>query len=140
MEVVPYRYILYEPEARLTVLVAVTVGPLPLLDASVRVQDDLRRILGSSDFFLDTSALPSYVNAQYLNDLQKAIGEKVNNLTPAQFEQCPIASFGYDIWEDSFTVAIVGLDSNKISLFKQWVSDWGYFSFETASEIPKPKT
>ena len=106
----------------------------------LRVQDDLRRILGSSNFFLDTSALPSYVNAQYLNDLQKAIGEKVNNLTPAQFEQCPIASFGYDIWEDSFTVAIVGLDSNKISLFKQWVSDWGYFSFETASEIPKPKT
>lgn len=106
----------------------------------LRVQDDLRRILGSSDFFLDTSALPSYVNAQYLNDLQKTIGEKVNNLTPAQFEQCPIASFGYDIWADSFTVAIVGLDSNKISLFKQWVSDWGYFTFETASEIPKPKT
>ncbi len=106
----------------------------------LRVQDDLRRILGSSNFFLDTSALPSYVNAQYLNDLQKAIGEKVNNLTPAQFEQCPIASLGYDIWKDSFTVAIVGLDSNKISLFKQWVSDWGYFSFETASEIPKPKT
>ncbi len=106
-----------------------------------RITNDLQSILGvkTTAFKVVRTSLPYYVNDAYIKAALIDIGTRYERLSASQKQQCTLAGWGYDVQTDVFHVEIVNLTDEKISLFKEWISDWGFITFSSASSLAVPR-
>lgn len=99
-----------------------------------RVAADLKALIKNHGTFrLVNSNLPSGVNATYLSYIIAQMNTTYQALSTAQKTQLPVVGMAYDPARDAVIVRINNLSTDKVQLFKTWVSAWPYLQFESPS-------
>lgn len=104
-----------------------------------KVAEDLKSLLKKPGTFrLAGSSLPVGVNLAYLNYYISQWSAIYQGLTASQKAQLPVVGMAYDAARDAVVVQISGVNSDKINLFKTWISSWAFLQFEGPSYYYMP--